>query len=519
MRVQLWCDMEGVAGISVWEQVNGGAALYEEGRRLYTNEINAAVRGCKRAGATEIIVVDGHGAGGAWNFKSLIPELLESGAEYVLGYPWARYVKPLQDGFDAALFVGAHAMAGTPDGILCHTVSSQAWYNAKINDTLVGESGIIAAIAGDFNVPCVFVSGDAATCREVRDLLGPEVVEASVKTGLGRYTARHMPASDACNSDRRPRVWRAHHAPLAETAQVCRPGCLYRGTRHARPRQRFHGQAGRRSGQSPSCGFHCGHVLAGVGSVLVQIGDRMQPKERIICALDVDNAQRAVELVTQLKAHVGVFKVGLELVNAAGIQIFETLRNAGAERFFYDAKLHDIPNTVAGAVRSIAGLGVWCVTVHASGGAAMLRAAVETAHKVAEASGKPRPKILAVTVLTSISDTVLKYDLEVGTPLQEHVAHLARLAHTAGCNGVIASPHEIEIVRLAVPDPDFLIVTPGVRPQGSDVGDQARVMSPGEAVRRGASLLVIGRPIVGASDPAQAAQAIADEIARMQDRH
>jgi D-amino peptidase len=198
MRVMLWCDMEGVAGISVWEQVNGGAALYEEGRRLYTNEINAAVRGCKRAGAKEIVVIDGHGAGGPWNFKSLIPEMLESGAEYVLGYPWARYIKPLEEGCDAALFVGAHAMAGTPDGNLCHTVSSQAWYNARINDVLVGESGIVAAICGDFNTPCVFVSGDEATCREVRELIGPEVVTAAVKVGLGRYSSRHLPATDAC---------------------------------------------------------------------------------------------------------------------------------------------------------------------------------------------------------------------------------------------------------------------------------------------------------------------------------
>ena len=199
MRVMLWCDMEGVAGISVWEQVNGGGVLYEEGRRLYTQEINAAVRGCKRAGATEIIVIDGHGAGGAWSFKSLIPELLESGAEYVLGYAWARYIEPLQSGCDAALFVGAHAMAGTPDGILCHTVSSQAWYNARINNTLVGESGIVAAICGDFDCPCVFVSGDTATCKEVQALLGPEVVTAPVKIGLTRFSARHKPANDACS--------------------------------------------------------------------------------------------------------------------------------------------------------------------------------------------------------------------------------------------------------------------------------------------------------------------------------
>ncbi|MCS6777466.1 MAG: M55 family metallopeptidase [Chloroherpetonaceae bacterium] len=198
MRVVLWCDMEGVAGISVWEQVNGGAPLYEEGRRLYTAEVNAAVRGCKRAGATEIVVVDGHGAGGPWNFKSLIPEQLESGAEYVLGYSWARYVAPLSAGCDAALFVGAHAMAGTPDGILSHTVSSQAWYNACINETPVGESGILAALCGDFGCPCVFVSGDAATCREVSALVGDRIVTAPVKTGLGRFAARHLPAVDAC---------------------------------------------------------------------------------------------------------------------------------------------------------------------------------------------------------------------------------------------------------------------------------------------------------------------------------
>ncbi len=198
MRVMLWCDMEGIAGISVWEQVNGGASRYAEGQRLYTAEVNAAVRGCKRAGATEIVVVDGHGAGGAWSFKSLLPDQLESGAEYVLGYPWARYVAPLEAGCDAALFVGAHAMAGTADGILSHTVSSQGWYNARINDTVVGESGIVAAICGDFGTPCIFASGDLATCQEVQALLGDQIVTASVKTGLGRYSARHLPTTDAC---------------------------------------------------------------------------------------------------------------------------------------------------------------------------------------------------------------------------------------------------------------------------------------------------------------------------------
>jgi D-amino peptidase len=198
MKVMLWCDMEGVAGISVWEQVNGGAALYEEGRRLYTAEVNAAVRGCKRAGVTDITVIDGHGAGGAWNFKSLIPERLEPGAQYVLGYTRARYITPLQEGCDAALFIGAHAMAGTPDGVLSHTVSSQTWYNARINDTLVGESGIVAAICGAFDCPGIFVSGDAATCREVKALLGEEVVAAPVKEGLTRFSAKHLASSEAC---------------------------------------------------------------------------------------------------------------------------------------------------------------------------------------------------------------------------------------------------------------------------------------------------------------------------------
>jgi D-amino peptidase len=190
--------MEGVAGIETWEQVNGGAPLYEEGRRLFTEEVNAAVRGARRAGASEIVVVDCHGAGGAWSFKSLIPERLESGASYVFGHPWTRYIIPFEEGCDAALLLGAHAMAGTPDGVLCHTVSSEAWYNATINGVLVGESGIEAAIAGCWNVPTIFVSGDAATCREVTELLGPKVVAAPVKIGLGRYSARTLAPADAC---------------------------------------------------------------------------------------------------------------------------------------------------------------------------------------------------------------------------------------------------------------------------------------------------------------------------------
>lgn len=239
----------------------------------------------------------------------------------------------------------------------------------------------------------------------------------------------------------------------------------------------------------------------------------MEPKDRIICAIDVETTELAVERVEQLKDHVGVFKAGLELVTATGTEVFSKMRVAGADRIFYDAKLHDIPNTVAGAMRSVVRLGSWCVTVHATGGSAMLQAAVKTAQSVAQSENRPRPLVFAVTVLTSIGPELLKNELHIQKSLSEFVAHLACIAHEAGCDGVIASPHEIEIIRKTVNDPNFLIVTPGVRPAGADKGDQARVMTPAEAIRRGANYLVIGRPILSAPNPAEAAQAIAQEIA------
>ena len=239
----------------------------------------------------------------------------------------------------------------------------------------------------------------------------------------------------------------------------------------------------------------------------------MEARDRIICALDVDNAYRALHLVEKLQEHVGVFKVGLELVTATGVQIFAKLREAGARRLFFDAKLHDIPNTVTGAMRGVVGLGAWCVTVHATGGRAMLSAAVQAAQSEAEAAGVPRPKVLAVTVLTSINETMLREELCVDLPVAEYVGKLAKMAREAGCDGVIASPHEIAVVRAAVPANGFLVVTPGVRPLGAEQGDQARVMTPEQAIRLGASHLVIGRPIVASPDPVEAAREIADEIA------
>ncbi len=202
MRVMIFADMEGVAGIQSWDHVGGSSPLYTEGRQLYTDEVSAAVRGCKKAGATSIIALDGHGGGypGCKPFMSWVPERLEPGAEYIQGYAWARYVEPLERGeCDCVVFVGAHAMAGAPDAVLCHTVSSEAWYNADINGTLVGESGIVAAIAGSFGVPAVFASGDHATCKEVQALCGVSVVTAPVKIGMGRYAARNMAPADACS--------------------------------------------------------------------------------------------------------------------------------------------------------------------------------------------------------------------------------------------------------------------------------------------------------------------------------
>ncbi len=172
MRVLIMSDMEGVSGIVVWDQVNGGSPMFEEGRELYTEEINAAVRGAKRAGATEIVAVDCHGAGKGWSFNSYIPELLDPDCEWVAHHAWSRYTELLEKGCDAVLLVGMYARAGTPDGVLCHTISTVKWRNLWFNDDLVGELGINAALCGHFGCPVALVTSDEATCREGREILG-----------------------------------------------------------------------------------------------------------------------------------------------------------------------------------------------------------------------------------------------------------------------------------------------------------------------------------------------------------
>jgi D-amino peptidase len=193
MRVHVISDMEGVAGIVKPDQTNAGRPQYEEGRRLYTEEINAAVRGAKAAGATEIVVMDCHGAGEGYTFNSLAHDLLDPDCEYVVQDEWTEYTELLEQGCDAALFVGMHAMAGTRDGVLNHTVSGRDYQNLWFNGTLVGETGINAALCGTWGCPVLLVTGDEASCREGRALLGEGLTTVAVKRGTGVLSARHIP--------------------------------------------------------------------------------------------------------------------------------------------------------------------------------------------------------------------------------------------------------------------------------------------------------------------------------------
>ncbi|MCC7491427.1 MAG: orotidine-5'-phosphate decarboxylase [Fimbriimonadaceae bacterium] len=227
--------------------------------------------------------------------------------------------------------------------------------------------------------------------------------------------------------------------------------------------------------------------------------------QRLIVPLDVPDAASAVRLATQVSGQVGALKVGLELFNASGPAIFGELA-ASELPIFYDAKLHDIPNTVAGAVRAATQHGLWMLNVHCSGGAAMLRAAAEAARAAAQP-----PLLIGVTVLTSLDAAALRDELGVAAEPLAQVVHLARLAQACGLDGVVCSPREAAAVRAAC-GPEFVLVTPGVRPASADLQDQKRVATPAAAVAAGADYLVIGRPITAAPDPAAAAAAIAAEL-------
>lgn len=228
-------------------------------------------------------------------------------------------------------------------------------------------------------------------------------------------------------------------------------------------------------------------------------------KPELIVALDVSSAQRAVDTVLALPSEVSWYKIGLELFCAEGHAVVGAVRAKG-KSVFLDLKLHDIPRTVERAVRSVAAHGVQMVTIHASGGRAMIRAAADAARQCPGA-----PKILAVTVLTSLDQKDLT-DLGVQRSPADHVVGLAELAIAAGADGVVCSPHEAQALRKKL-GPEPLLVTPGIRLPSDAAGDQKRIATPATAARAGASHIVVGRPILEAASPAAAARMILEELA------
>ncbi len=235
-----------------------------------------------------------------------------------------------------------------------------------------------------------------------------------------------------------------------------------------------------------------------------------EANNKLIVALDVETEGRARELFSALREVAGTFKIGSQLFTAAGPKLVRWMTEGGA-RIFLDLKFHDIPNTVASAGVEAARLGVFMFNVHASGGGEMMRRTADAVKEAAEREGLAKPKVLGVTVLTS-SDAGTLAEAGIDAEPEAQVTRLARLTENSGLDGVVASPLEIGAVRAAVKRKDFLIVTPGVRPGGSAHDDQRRVLTPAEAVRAGADYLVVGRAILNATDPVQAAVSICEEM-------
>lgn len=239
------------------------------------------------------------------------------------------------------------------------------------------------------------------------------------------------------------------------------------------------------------------------------MGGVLMRDERIIVALDMHTMEDMTQMVNQLGDSVSFYKVGMELFYSVGIDAITYLKQAN-KQVFLDLKLHDIPHTVAQSVRALTRLGVDLVTVHGLGGRTMLSAAVEAAKQEAEIKGVKRPKILAVTILTSM-DTKDWQEIGGAFDVSQEVSCLASVARLAGVDGMISSPHEAKVVRQQYGS-DFLIVTPGIRPAFSMSQDQKRIATPAQALRNGASYLVIGRPITAATNPQEAAEKIIEEI-------
>lgn len=238
--------------------------------------------------------------------------------------------------------------------------------------------------------------------------------------------------------------------------------------------------------------------------------DPLPVKDKLIIALDVADLKAAEDLVTRLAPHVGMFKVGLELYTAVGPAAIQLIKERGG-RVFADLKLHDIPNTVSRAARALVRHGVDMLNVHAAGGRKMLQATAEAVKEEAYKQGRKPPLLIAVTVLTSLDATSLKHEVGIERDLEEQVVHWAELAQECGLDGVVASPQELEAIR-GTCGPDLVIVTPGIRQAGSQAHDQRRVLTPAEAVRKGATYLVVGRPVTSAPDPVAAVASILGEM-------
>jgi orotidine-5'-phosphate decarboxylase len=233
-------------------------------------------------------------------------------------------------------------------------------------------------------------------------------------------------------------------------------------------------------------------------------------KDRMIVALDVATECRARELVDSLRGMVGMFKIGPQLFTEAGPKIVREIASEG-NRVFLDLKFHDIPNTVASAAVAATRLGVSIFNVHAAGGREMMRRTADAVSEVATSEGIRRPSVIAVTVLTSCDATTLS-EVGMGSEPETQVRRLSQLAEAGGMDGVVASPHEVALVRSTVRSSGFLIVTPGVRPAWATLDDQKRVTTPAQAIRSGADYIVVGRPITGAKDPVGSVRKILEEM-------
>ncbi len=245
-------------------------------------------------------------------------------------------------------------------------------------------------------------------------------------------------------------------------------------------------------------------------SVTERMVDMSALSDQIIVALDVPTREEALSIVEELGAKVGAYKIGMQLYNACGPEILQAVKERNG-RVFLDLKFHDIPNTVASAARVAANLDVFMFNVHASGGSAMMKAAAKALQEEAAKQGKKRPLLIAVTVLTSMSEEELQDEIGVSRAMAEQVAALAKLTKESGLDGVVASPREIKIIR-EVCGEDFLIVTPGIRPADAAADDQKRIKTPRDAVGDGADYLVIGRPITQAANRSAAVEAIVADM-------